>query len=187
VEPALSPAARREPKMLLSSPGQCQRRGPLPTRSTETPGPGRGAGAFARGQPPRSPNGSKPCGPWPSAKRSAQGWLLRLGLFAQPAARLLADRALRDLPLVLGGRQWPRLRPGPPPKPCPPNRVEELPGYCCRHAVPDRCCNNRRSTASARLSMPPHRALIESGVKREFRSEAAAGRRTACPGCSKQP
>jgi len=109
-------------------------------------------------------------------QREPAGWLLRLGLLPSEAAGLLAERALRDLPLVLGagsglGYAW------APAKGLPAYRVEELRRLCLGRGGFLTVLEQPAPQAVPAWQDAPSRRLIEA-VKREFdpKQQLARGR-----------
>jgi len=192
VEPRrLSAAGARDAEEgFVAQPGQRQRPRPLrdhkKRESTEIAGAGRGAGP-AR-PTPRCPKRLEALGRRVGPRqRSAQGWLLRLGLLPSHASELLATAPCAIFRLVLARGMWPRLALGHRRSP-----LAGLPGggacigrLWLRHGrLP---VARAATTAVQRQLAPPgadagaaHGALIESWCKREFDREgkqlaAAAG------------
>jgi glycolate oxidase FAD binding subunit len=113
-----------------------------------------------------------------------QGWLLRLGLLPSHAAALLAERGLRDLPLVLGagsglGFAW------APADALPAYRVEELRRLCQKLGGFLTVLEQPSPRALPAWQDAPSRPLIEA-VKREFdpKQQLARGR---LPGVQARP
>jgi glycolate oxidase FAD binding subunit len=105
-----------------------------------------------------------------------QGWLLRLGLLPSHGATLLAERALRDVPLVLGagsglGFAW------APAEELPAYRVEELRRFCQNQGGFLTVLEQPAPQAVPAWPDAPSRGLIEA-VKREFdpKQQLARGR-----------
>jgi len=96
---------------------------------------GRAEAAGPARQAASIPNGSKPCGPWPSASAAPRVWLLRLRAVC-PAilpASCWPPRPARSR--WCWRRQWPRLRLAHA-EALPAYRVEELRRLCCRPRRP---------------------------------------------------
>jgi len=171
--PALSLRAAREPKNALLLSLASVSAEALADQSTEIQGRAEALGLHGQRLDPERLEALRAVA---LGERSAQGWLLRLGLLPSHASELLADRALRDLPLVLGagsglGYAWATA------EALPAYRVEELRRLCCRHGGYLTVLQQPQSTAVPAWSDAPSRALIEA-VKREFdpKQQLARGR-----------
>ncbi|MCT0230989.1 FAD-binding oxidoreductase [Synechococcus sp. CS-1324] len=171
--PALCQKAAREPRNALLLSLASVSAGALADQSLEIQ---RHAESLALHGQPLDPERLEALRAVALGQRQPGGWLLRLGLLPSRAAALLGERALRDLPLVLGagsglGYAW------APTGALPAYRVEELRRLCLGHGGFLTVLEQPAPRTLPAWLDAPSRRLIEA-VKREFdpKQQLARGR-----------